>query len=59
MKQICCLDCVHCHEYWEVFDSSVIEHYTCTCDAGTVMKEIEDPEKVIDCPDFEQYIEDI
>ena len=57
MKQICCLDCEHCHEYWEVFDSSVIEHYT--CDAGSVVKDIYDPEKTIDCPDFVQFIEDI
>ena len=57
MKGIMCIDCEHCHEYWEVFDSSVIEHYT--CDAGSVVKEIYDPEKVMECLDFVQFIEDI
>ena len=57
MKGIMCIDCEHCHEYWEVFDSSVIERYT--CDAGSVVKEIYDPEKVMDCLDFVQFVEDI
>ena len=67
MKQICCIDCVHCNGYIDpkVLDRDDVPateypfyaHYT--CDAGSIMKEIEDPEKVIDCPDFVQYIEDI
>ena len=57
MKQICCIDCEHCHYYMETYDAIAMIRYT--CDAGTVVKAIEDPDKVIDCADFVQFIEDI
>ena len=57
MKEICCLDCEHCHDYLELYDGIILVYYT--CDAGSVVKDIEDPEKVIDCPDFVQFVDDI
>ena len=57
MKDVCCIDCEHCHEYWVVYDDVVEEHFT--CDAGSVVKDVYDPEKTIDCADFVQFIEDI
>ena len=57
MKTVCCIDCEHCHEYWDVYDSIVEQHYT--CDAGSVIVEINDPEKDVICPDFVQFVEDI
>lgn len=57
MKQICCIDCEHCHDYVELYDSRILERYYCS--AGSVEKRIYDPDKIIDCPNFVQYVEDI
>ena len=57
MKQICCMDCEHCHDYVELYDSRILERYY--CNAGSVEKRIYDPDKIIDCPNFVQFVEDI
>ena len=57
MKQICCIDCVHCID--ELNDDDYNTWFRYYCDAGSVISEIDDPNKVIDCPDFVQFIEDI
>lgn len=59
MKEICCLDCEHCHDYLQFEDGGALVYFCYTCDAGSVVKDIEDPEKVIDCPDFVQFVDDI
>ena len=58
MKQICCIDCEHCYDH-TTDDGGTIFIVTYYCDAGSVLKKIDNPEKVIDCPDFVQFIEDI
>ena len=58
MKQICCIDCVHCYDQINyLFDQSMQVRYY--CDAGTVLEAVYDPEKEHDCPNFVQFIEDI
>ena len=57
MKQICCIDCDNCYYYTELYDSRILEHYYCS--AGPVVKRIYDPDEIIDCPYFVQFVEDI
>jgi len=57
MKDIRCIDCVHCVDKY--IDDDVIREWIYFCDAGSVMININDPEKLHDCADFEQFIEDI
>ena len=52
-----CIDCDWCYGEMNIYDATIEVRYY--CQRGTVMKEIEDPEKQHDCPDFKQFIDDL